>query len=108
MRLQAEGAYLRECGNGAEVVVDVKHGGVQQGVNVLETLEPGLEAPSALCLQLSQLLLRQSGQRRRRRRHCRHWRRREELTQNSSLQSSVSVGAVAAECVYRRLTIHFS
>lgn len=42
MRLQAEGAQLRECGDGAEVVVDVEHGGVQQGVDVLETLEPGL------------------------------------------------------------------
>lgn len=46
-----------ECGDGAEVVVDVEHGGVQQGVDVLQTLEPGLEAPSALCLQLPQLLL---------------------------------------------------
>lgn len=46
-----------ECGDGAEVVVDVEHGGVQQGVDVLETLESGLEAPSALCLQLPQLLL---------------------------------------------------
>lgn len=29
---------LRECGDGAEVVVDVEHGGVQEGVDVLETL----------------------------------------------------------------------
>lgn len=70
MWLKAEGAQLLECGDGAEVVVDVEHGGVQKGVDVLETLEPGLKAPSALCLQLPQLLLRQSGQRRRRRRHC--------------------------------------
>lgn len=40
--------------------MDVEHGSVQQGVDVLETLEPGLQAPSALCLQLPQLLLRQS------------------------------------------------
>lgn len=52
-----EKVQLRECGDGAEVVVDVEHGGVQQGVDVLETLESGLEAPSALCLQLPQLLL---------------------------------------------------
>lgn len=29
---------LRECGDGAEVVVDVEHGGVQEGVDVLEAL----------------------------------------------------------------------
>lgn len=52
-----ERAQLRKRGDGAEVVVDVEHGGVQQGVDVLQTLEPGLEAPSAFCLQLPQLLL---------------------------------------------------
>lgn len=52
-----EKVQLRERGDGAEVVVDVKHGSVQQGVDVLETLESGLQAPPALCLQLPQLLL---------------------------------------------------
>lgn len=37
--------------------MDVEHGGVQQSVNVLETLEPGLQAPPTLRLQLPQLLL---------------------------------------------------
>lgn len=57
---QAEKAQLRECGYGAEVVVDVEHGSIQQGVDVLQTLEPGLQAPPALRIQLPQLLLRQS------------------------------------------------
>lgn len=33
---------LRERGHGAEVLVDVEHGGIQQGVNVLQALQPGL------------------------------------------------------------------
>lgn len=52
--------------------MDVEHGSIQQGVDVLETLQPRLQAPSALRLQLPQLLLRQPGQRRRRGRHGRH------------------------------------
>lgn len=52
--------------------MDVEHGSVQQGVDVLETLQPRLQAPSALRLQLPQLLLRQPGQRRRGRGHGRH------------------------------------
>lgn len=59
----------RQRGDGAEVVVDVQHGGVQQGVDVLQTLQSGLEASPAFSLQLPQLLLRQPGKRRRRRRH---------------------------------------
>lgn len=70
---QSGGLGLREGGDGAEVVVDVEHGGIQQGVDVLETLKPRLQAPSALRLQLPQLLLGQPGQRRRRGRHGRHW-----------------------------------
>lgn len=57
MQLQLKKAQLRECGDRAEVVVDVEHGGVQQSVNVLETLEPGFQAPPTLRLQLPQLLL---------------------------------------------------
>lgn len=53
------GARLRERGDGAEVVVDVEHRRVQEGVDVLEALQPGLQAPPALCLHLPQLLLRQ-------------------------------------------------
>lgn len=68
-----EGRNLRERGDGAEVVVDVEHGGVQQGVDILETLQPGLQAPPPFSLQLPQLLLRQARERRRRRRHGRHW-----------------------------------
>lgn len=68
-----EGRNLRERGNGAEVVVDVEHGSVQQGVDVLETLQPGLQAPPPFGLQLPQFLLSQARERRRRRRHGRHW-----------------------------------
>lgn len=64
----------RECGHSGEVVVDVEHGGVQQRVDVLQTLQPGLQAPPPLCFHLPQLVLRQPWQRRRRRRHWRHWR----------------------------------
>lgn len=63
---------LRERGHGAEVLVDVEHGGIQQGVDVLQALQPGLKAPAALRLQLPQLLLRQLGEGGRRRRHRRH------------------------------------
>lgn len=62
-------AQLRESGDGAEVVVDVEHGRVQEGVDVLETLEPGLESPPSLCLHLPQLLLGQLIQRGGRGRH---------------------------------------
>lgn len=60
---------LRESGDGAEVVVDVEHRRVQEGVDVLETLEPGLEPPPPLCLHLPQLLLRQLVERGGRGRH---------------------------------------
>ena len=53
--------------------MDVEHGGVQQRVDVVETLEPRLQAPPALRLQLTQLLVRQRGQGRGRRGHGRHW-----------------------------------
>lgn len=55
--------------------MDVEHGSIQQGVDVLETLESGLEASPAFSLQLPQLLLRQAGQRGRRGGHRRHCRR---------------------------------
>lgn len=60
---------LRESGDGAEVVVDVEHCRIQKSVDVLETLEPGLESPPSLRLHLPQFLLRQLIQRGRRGRH---------------------------------------
>lgn len=36
--IEAESAQLREGGDSAEVVVDVEHGSVQQGVDILQTL----------------------------------------------------------------------
>ncbi len=75
-------------------MVDVEHGGVQQGVDVLQTLQPGLEAPSALCLQLPQLLLWQPGQRRRRRRHGWYWRKgkvRRGISTNWSRRNKLSL-----------------
>lgn len=53
--------------------MDVEHGGVQQRVDVLQALEPGLQPPAALRLQLPQLLLGQPGQGRRRGGHRGHW-----------------------------------
>ena len=72
---------LRECGHGAEVLVDVEHGGVQQCVDVVEALEPRLQAPAALRLQLTQLLVgqcRQGGGRRGHGGHCGRERHRHE------------------------------
>ena len=63
----------RECGDGGQVVMDVEHGSVQQCVDVVETLQPGLQASAAVLLQLPELCLRQAGQGRGRGRHRRHW-----------------------------------
>lgn len=94
---------LPECGYGAEVVVDVEHGGIKQGVDVLETLQSGLQTPPALCLQLPQLLLWQLGQRRRRRRHRRHWRRSVNIYEGSNLTChhtfSCWTSQVSSSCV---------
>lgn len=61
-----------ECSNGGEIVVDVKHGGIQQCVDVLEALQSCLQTTAAFLLQLPQFFLRHCGQRRWRRRHGGH------------------------------------
>lgn len=51
----AEG--VPECSDGGEVVVDVKHGSIQQCVDVLKALQSGLQPTTAFLLQLPQFFL---------------------------------------------------
>ena len=85
-----EDKSVRECGDGGQVVMDVEHGGVQQRVDVVETLQPGFQASPALLLQLPELGLRQDGQGRGRGRHRRHWKTRKHTREIKTTRLSKS------------------